>query len=80
MRGPILRITEARQIGNAFRTLRIHQDVSQTDIANATGAFLTQYTAWEKGRVIPGLIRTLDVLTACGYEVLLVPKGFTCGA
>lgn len=66
------RSTEA--LGHVLQAVRVAAGHTQTDLARAIGSSRPTLSRMENGN--PATTSTvLDALTACGYELVVVPRG-----
>jgi DNA-binding XRE family transcriptional regulator len=68
------RARSAEALGHALQAVRVTAGHTQTDLARAIGSSRPTLSRMENGN--PTTTDTvLDALTACGYELVVVPRG-----
>lgn len=71
---PSLYVARIEDIGPALKDLRLSQDVSQTDLAEAIEIHQSHMGTYERGRVIPNSRRLLEILAAHNYMLGYIPR------
>ncbi|MDO9396995.1 MAG: helix-turn-helix domain-containing protein [Herbiconiux sp.] len=62
-----------REIGGLVRELRLERELTQADLAERAGVSREWLLAFERGKPNVDLARVLDVLTALGMTLDVVP-------
>lgn len=68
------RARTTRALADAVRAVRTASGKSQTDLAEVIGSSRPTISRMERGQPI-ATDTVIDALTACGYELVVVPRG-----
>ncbi|KGM13501.1 helix-turn-helix transcriptional regulator [Cellulomonas bogoriensis] len=61
-------------LGTAVQDIRQNAHLNQDELAERTGSSRPTISRLERGRPV-ALPTLIDALTACGYEMVLIPRG-----
>ncbi|GEA86884.1 helix-turn-helix domain-containing protein [Cellulomonas cellasea] len=74
MRRRYYRARTTRALADAVQAVRAASGKSQTDLAELIGSSRPTISRMERGQPI-ATDTVIDALTACGYELVVVPRG-----
>lgn len=74
MARPTLYVARVEDIGPALRDLRRAHDVSQKDVAEASGIHQSHIGTYERNTVCPNARRLLDFMHVHGYVLAFIPR------
>ena len=76
---PTLYVGRAEDIGRALKDLRVAEDVTQTDLAQAIGIHQSHMGTYERSTTIPNSRRLLEILRAHKYVIAYIPEEIAYG-